>query len=177
MAMKRIALWSVVPGLLVVLALLIVAAVGAQANEETEFGNHNLQGVYEFHADGVVEVNEVYTRGTWEVGRFVADGNGNWTDGVEYSSLLSSSDESIIDLNFTFTGTYEVNPDGTGTAQITVVLPTGDEIEKSLWFVIYGVGKKGIANGFAGGHADADLGGGVHGNSRTHVGTRVEIAK
>lgn len=140
-------------------------------------GNHSLQGSYEFHADGVIEIDGEPTRGIWEVGRFDADGKGNITNGVEYSSLLSSSDETIIDQNFTFEGTYTINADGIGKATVSVTLPNGFVIEKSLWLVLHSVGKNGIANGFAGGHADADLGEGVHGNSRTHVGWRINTSK
>jgi len=130
--------------------------------------------MYEFHADGVLEVAGLPTRGTWEVGRFYADGQGNMTNGVEYSSLLTSADESIIDVPFTFSGTYHVFPDGTAKSHVSVYVPAaGITIEKSLWFVIYDLDERGIAHGFAGGHADADLGGGAHGNSRTHVGRRM----
>jgi len=154
------------------------AGVGVQAGEVIphayEFGNHNLQGLYEFHADGVVEVNGVPTRGIWEVGKFYADGNGNLLSGVEYSNLLSSDNESVIDVPFTFEGTYQINPDGTGKTNVAVFIPAaGITIDKTLWFVIHKVDESGIAQGFAGGHADADLGAGAHGNSRTHIGTRI----
>jgi hypothetical protein len=135
-------------------------------------GNHSLKGVYEFHADGVVEVNGEPKRGFWEVGRFKADGKGTMTNGVEYSSMLSN-DESVIDQNFTFSGTYSVKPDGTATANVTVQIPNGPTIQKKLWFVLHSVGKDGVADGFAGGHADADLGGGTHGNARVHEGNRI----
>ena len=147
------------------------------SSTQDPLGNHSLNGSYEFSADGVIEVNGVPTRGYWETGRFDADGQGNITNGVEYSSLLSSSDEALIDLPFTFSGTYIVNPDGTAKATVAVVLPNGVVINKSLWFVLHSVGKSGIANGFAGGHADADLDGGVHGNTRTHYGWRIITAK
>lgn len=160
------------------LAIVLVAATGvfvlpgsAKAPEARPFGNHSLDGVYEFHADGVVEVDGQPTRGFWEVGRFEADGRGNMLNGVEYSSMLGSG-EDVIDQNFTFAGTYEVRPDGTATADVTVQIP-GGSIQKKLWFVIHSVGRDGIANGFAGGHADADLGGGVHGNARVHEGNRI----
>ncbi|MDX1429384.1 MAG: hypothetical protein R3282_03805 [Rhodothermales bacterium] len=165
--------------ILLVLAGLAGLAVAAKANDadNSGFGNHNLRGAYEFHADGVIEDGNGYIRGTWEVGRFDSDGEGNWTNGVEYSSLLSSSDETVINQFFTFHGTYEINPDGTGTAHVTVVVNPDLTIEKDLWFVIHSVGMDGIANGFAGGHADADLGDGVHGNSRTHVGWRMDLSR
>lgn len=158
-------------------AVLAVFAVRAQADNPKGYGNHSLNGTYMFHADGVVE-NESggYVRGTWEVGRFEADGQGNMTNGVEYSSLLSSSDAGVIDQNFTFSGTYQVYPDGTAKAHVTVVVNPQFSIEKDLWFVIHSVGKDGIADGFAGGHADADLGGGAHGNSLSPVGWRIDTS-
>lgn len=174
--MTRIALRSLVAVLVGSLALVAWAAAGPQTTATAGFGNHTLNGAYEFQADGVVEVNGVPTRGFWEVGRFNADGNGNITDGVEYSSMLSG-DEAVIDQNFTFSGTYTVNPDGTATGEVTVVVAPGVEIKKKLWLIVHSVGKDGIANGFDGGHAGADLGGGVHGNARSHVGHRMEIAK
>ena len=174
--MTRIALGSLIAVLVVSLALVGWAAAGQQTTATVGFGNHTLNGAYEFQADGVVEVNGVPTRGFWEVGRFNADGKGNITDGVEYSSMLSS-DEAVIDQNFTFSGTYTVNADGTATGEVTVVVAPGVEIEKKLWLIVHSVGRDGIANGFDGGHADADLGDGVHGNARSHVGHRIEIAK
>ena len=175
--MRRIVLSSLIAVLVLSLALVGWATAGPETEAAAGFGNHTLNGAYEFHADGVVEVNGVPTSGIWEVGRFNADGKGNITDGVEYSSLLSSSDEATIDQSFTFSGTYTVNPDGTATGEVTVVVAPGVEITKKLWLIIHSVGKNGIANGFDGGHAHADLGNGVHGNARSHVGHRIEIAK
>jgi hypothetical protein len=153
-----------------------LADEGGRANA-LALGSHSLCGTYEFHADGVVEVDGVPTRGFWEAGRFDSDCRGNLTNGVEYSSLLTSSAEKVIDQNFTFSGTYIVRDDGTAKASVKVVIAPGVVIEKSLWFILYGIGKDGIANGFAGGHADADLGNGVHGNTRTHVGSRIVASR
>jgi len=175
--MTRIVLSSLVAVLVVSLGLVGWATAGPQTTATGGFGNQTLKGAYEFQADGVVEVNGVPTRGFWEVGRFEADGMGNIENGVEYSSLLSSDNEAVIDQNFTFSGTYTVNPDGTATGEVTVVVAPGVEITKKLWLIIHSVGKDGIANGFDGGHADAGLGPGVHGNTRSHVGHRIEIAK
>lgn len=161
-----------------VVAVLAGFAIQVKADSKSGLGNHSLQGTYMFQADGVVE-NESggFIRGMWEVGRFEADGNGNMTNGVEYSTLLSSSDADVIDQSFTFSGTYQVNPDGTAKAHVTVIVNPELTIEKDLWFVIHSVGKDGIANGFGGGHADANLGGGVHGDSLTHVGWRIVSSK
>jgi hypothetical protein len=165
---------------LVSITLVVAALAGfatrAQADSNKGFGNHNLQGTYMFHADGVVE-HDGYVRAMWEVGRFEADGKGNIINGVEHSSLLSSSDPDKINQPFTFTGTYQVNPDGTAKGHVTVIVGPQLTIEKDLWLVIHSVGKDGIANGFAGGHADAEIGGGEHGNSQSHVGWRVELSE
>ena len=169
---------SGVRSLSVVLAVLGATLIGvfvvpgaAKPDAQRPLGNHTLNGVYEFHADGVVEVDGKPTRSFWEVGRFEADARGNMRNGVEYSSMLSN-EESQIDQNFTFSGTYSVRPDGTATADVTVVIP-GGTIQKKLWFVVHSVGRDGIARGFAGGHADADLGNDVHGNSLVHEGNRI----
>lgn len=158
------------------LAVVALAGAGTRGKGTETFGNHNLNGLYEFHADGAVEVNGTPTRGFWEVGRFRADGKGHITDGIEYSSMLSE-DEEQIDRPFTFEGTYEVHPNGVATGEVTVVVAPGVEIEKKLWLIIHSVGKDGIANGFDGGHAEADLGGGAHGNALSHVGHRMVTAK
>jgi hypothetical protein len=60
---------------------------------------------------------------------------------------------------------------------VTVIVNPDLTIEKDLWFVLHSVGKNRIANGFAVGHADADLGTGVHGNSQTHVGWRMDLSE
>jgi hypothetical protein len=171
---KRIALLLVGLAVSVTLAGFTVASAGDK--DTRVFGNHNLNGLYEFRADGVVEAAGVPTRGFWEVGRFEADGKGNITNGKEYSSLLSSGDEGAIDQFFTFEGTYHVNPDGIATGEVTVTIAPGVEITKKLWLIIHSVGRTGIANGFDGGHAHADLPDGSHGNARSHVGHRVLIA-
>ena len=167
-------------GLIVVAALsitivgmLVMPGAAKRKDSRVALGNHSLKGVYEFHADGVVEVNGEPTRGFWEAGRFEADGKGNMINGVEYSSMLSG-DESVINQPFTFSGTYSIKPDGTATADVVVVIPGGIRIEKRLWFVIHSVGRDRIADGFAGGHSHADLGGGTHGNARVHEGNRIQ---
>ena len=174
----RKALLAITAMLCVGLAVVLALAEFAGADTEARgFGNHNLKGLYEFHADGALEVDDKPTRGIWEVGRFKADGRGRITDGKEYSTLLSSSNEEVIDRNFTFEGTYKVHPDGVTTGEVTVQVAPGVEIKKRLWLIIHSVGKDGIANGFDGGHAHADLGEGAHGNTLSHVGHRIVTAK
>lgn len=138
------------------------------------FGNHNLDGIYAFRADGVIEADGLPTRGMWEIGRFVADGQGNMTQGVEYSSMLSAHDEDVIDIPYSFEGSYEIGPDGLGKGVVSVFIPAvGITIDKTIWFVVFDLDNRGIAHGFAHGHADAELGPEVHGNARTHVGRRM----
>lgn len=175
--MKRIAILVLVCGATVLLALAAFAGAGTNDDADPRFGNHTLKGLYEFHADGALEVDDKPTRGIWEVGRFKADGRGRITDGKEYSTLLSSGNEEVINRNFTFEGTYEVHPDGVTTGEVTVQVAPGVEIKKKLWLIIHSVGKDGIANGFDGGHAHADLGEGAHGNTLSHVGHRIVTAK
>jgi hypothetical protein len=174
--MKRIAMLTLAVAAASVLVVIGFAGSGAQGRATATFGNHNLNGLYEFQADGMVEVNGEPRRGFWEVGRFRADGAGRITGGIEHSSMLSE-DEETIDRPFTFEGTYQVHPTGVATGNVTVVVAPGVEIRKKLWLILHSIGKRGIANGFDGGHAHADLGGGTHGNALTHVGHRVEIAK
>lgn len=179
MKMKALMFLILVLGIALVVAGLTGFAPNALAKDQgkkVEIGNHSLMGMYEFHADGLLEIEGVPPRGMWETGRFEADGKGNITNGVEYSNMLSSSDERIIDQPFTFTGTYVVNPDATAKATVDVYVPaSGITIKKTLWFVLHSVDKKGIAHGFSGGHADAILGEGVHGNASSHVGSKIDL--
>ncbi len=175
--MKRNLLVVLISGVLLSLAFVGLAEAGSRDEPKAGFGNHNLKGLYEFRADGVVEINGNPSRGFWEVGRFEADGRGNITSGKELSTMLSSSDETVIDKPFSFRGTYTVHPDGTATGEVTVLVAPGFEIKKKLWLVIHSVGKEGIAMGFDGGHADADLGNGVRGNARSHAGHRMVTGK
>ncbi len=146
----------------------------AENPSRSTFGNHNLNGIYSFRADGAIEVDGIHARGMWEVGRFEADGHGNMTNGVEYSSMLSADDESIIDIPYTFSGTYEIDENGMGKGEVAVYVPAaGITILKKLWFVVFDLDSRNIAHGFAHGHADAELGPGIHGNARTHVGRRM----
>ena len=154
-----------------------LAAADESGSSKRTIGNHTLQGTYEFRADGVVEINGEPKRGFWEVGRFHTDGRGKIAQGTEYSSLLSSHDEETIDKPFTFTGTYSVRPDGTATGQVAVTIAPGVVINKKLWLIVHSIGKDGIANGFDGGHAMADLGNGMHGNARSHAGHRIRTAR
>ncbi len=63
-----------------------------------------------------------------------------------------------------------------GKAHVTVDVAPGLRIEKTLWFIVHSVGKDGIADGLIAGHVDADIGGGEHGNTRSHVGWRMDLS-
>ena len=149
---------------------LLLAAPGSGAKQG--IGNHSLSGNWSFGADGTLEDDGKPGRGFWEVGRFTADGEGNMTGGVEYSNMLSD-DESVVNQPFAFEGTYEVKPDGTGTAEVDVTLPNGAVITKTLWFVLNDV-RGGVAHGMYGGHLHADLGEHVDGRAGLHYGMRID---
>ena len=76
------------------------------------FTNHDFEGDYAIHLDGVLTSPGASSVAAYDaaVGRFTADGAGNITQGTR----TLSANGTIIDE--TFTCTYNVNPDGTGTA-------------------------------------------------------------
>lgn len=82
---------------------------------QTSFSNHSIHGAYGFVVDGVV-INQNTAANTHAVsiGRFIADGEGNISDGVR--TLNSGGDVQ----NQTFTGTYTVYSNGTGSVRIQV---------------------------------------------------------
>lgn len=84
----------------------------AQAWADEGFTDRDFKGDYAFHLDGVLTSSgsSAVTAYDAAVGRLTADGAGNITQGTR--SL--SANGRIIDE--TFTCTYNVNPDGTGTA-------------------------------------------------------------
>ena len=74
------------------------------------FSNRDFKGDYAFHLNGVLTSSGTSVVYDAAVGRFRADGAGNISQGTR--SL--SANGAIIDE--TFTCTYNVNPDGRGTA-------------------------------------------------------------
>ena len=113
--MKR-SVWSVV---LVVAVLGLVAPV-AEAddsnNHDGRFSNRDVQGPYAFAFDGWAVLPGVGMVPAAATGRFAADGRGNITDAVRTLVLAGTP------LHQTFTCSYNVNPDGTGSAEC-IVLP------------------------------------------------------
>jgi hypothetical protein len=130
----------------------------APAWADEGFNNRDFRGDYAFHLDGVLissSGTSAVTAYDAAVGRLTPDGAGNITQGTR--SL--SANGRIIDE--TFTCTYNVNPNGTGTATCTfsvfgsttldlVLLNDGDEFYFNLTGmpnttgkpVIQGVGKR-----------------------------------
>jgi hypothetical protein len=121
------------------------------------FTNRDFKGDYAFHLTGVLTSpgTSAVTAYDTAVGRFTADGAGSITQGTR--SL--SANGTIIDE--TFTCTYNVNPDGTGTAACVfsvfssttldiVLVDDGDEFYFNLTNmpnttgrpVIQGIGKR-----------------------------------
>ena len=150
--------------------VLVLGASGTAAKQG--LGNQSFVGRWAFGADGVIEHDGKPGRSFWEAATFTVDGNGHMTGGKEFSNLISD-DPAVIDQPFTFEGTYNVNPDGTGRADVDVTLPNGAVISKSVWFVLSDI-RKGEAYGFVGGHTHAELGEAVHGNAGLHFGRRIE---
>ena len=124
---------------------------------EEGFTNRDFKGDYAFHLDGVLTSSGTPVVAAYDaaVGRLTADGAGNITQGTR--SL--SANGTIIDE--TFTCTYNVSPDGTGTATCTfsvfglttldiVLVDDGDEFYFNLTGmpsttgkpVIQGIGKR-----------------------------------
>jgi hypothetical protein len=169
-AKRRIALGLVVVAgaSVAVLGLLFTPGTGAKSSID----NSSFVGRWSFGADGVIERDGTPGRGFFEVGVFHVDGKGKMTGGVEYSNLLTD-DDAVVDQPFTFEGTYDVRPNGTGRARVAVTLPNGAVINKTLWFVLNDF-KKGEAHGMYGGHLHAELGENVDGRAGLHHARRIE---
>ena len=84
----------------------------APSRADEGFTNRDFKGNYAFHLDGVLTSLGTPVAAAYDaaVGRFTADGAGNITHGTR----TLSANGTIIDE--TFTCTYNVNLDGTGTA-------------------------------------------------------------
>jgi hypothetical protein len=81
------------------------------------FSLRDWHGAYSFHFDGVALRGDTGALIAYlsAIGQLVADGSGNFTSGTR-----SITDNTTV-RNETFTGTYTVNPDGTGHAVLTIV--------------------------------------------------------
>ena len=111
------------------LTCLTVAAVDAAPG----FSNKDIDGATTFEFDGFVTVpvpgGGTATVPAAAIGRFVADGNGNITDGVRTLVVGGTT------LRQTFTCSYDVNADGTGAATCNV-LTGGAPSTETFDFVI-----------------------------------------
>jgi hypothetical protein len=129
----------------------------APAWADEGFTNRDFNGDYAFHLDGVLTSSGTPVVGAYDaaVGRFTADGAGHISQGTR---SLSANGKIIEE---TFTCTYNVNSDGTGTAKCAfsvfgpstlaiVLLDDGDEFYFSVINmprtigkpVLQGVGKR-----------------------------------
>lgn len=90
-----------------------------EEDERGEFSNSDLRGPYGFSFDGFVtltlEDGSPLTIPVTAVGRLVADGEGGAPEG---SRTLNFG--GLVILEQVASGTYQVNPDGTGTFQVEV---------------------------------------------------------
>ena len=90
---------------------------------QTSFSNHSIRGAYGFAIDGLlVNHNAGTNTPATSIGRFIADGKGNIAGGVR---TLNSGGEV---QEQTFTGTYTVHSNGTGSVRIQVSTLGTDEI-------------------------------------------------
>ena len=119
-----------------VLALICLIAPLARADasddqggsSQAEFSVRDVQGATAFAFDGFATVGAVVAPAA-AVGRFVADGRGHLNDGVRTLVVGGTT------LHQTFTCTYTVNSNGTGSA-ICVVMTGAVPSDESFDFVI-----------------------------------------
>jgi hypothetical protein len=80
-----------------------------------DFDPHDWRGAYSFHFDGVAinSTSRAFVANLAAIGRFDADSAGNFSNGTRSLTFGTAI------LEQTFTGTYTVNPDGTGHAKLT----------------------------------------------------------
>ena len=111
---------TVLVGLLFALALPLASKVYASGPFATSYSNASLTGVYGYSLDGWGSTNRggVLNTSLDVVGVMWFDGNGNFAfhDTVDLGGTLFQrgiADNPIV-------GTYNVNPDGTGTMQFVV---------------------------------------------------------
>jgi len=108
---------------LLVLGLILVAGLPC-AGAERAFTNADVRGPYGFFLEGTINtVGPVAA-----IGFFVADGNGTLADGTRTISVNGAV------LRQTFTCTYTVNPNGTGSAECTIL--SGGSGKETFDFVL-----------------------------------------
>jgi len=102
-------------------ALVLVSQIASlpSATADQIFKDRDLKGQYGFSFDGTVGGMPVAA-----IGALQADGDGNIAKGVR---ILSIGGTTPVVLTHTFTCTYAVNPDGTGSANCLVIETGGTE--------------------------------------------------
>jgi hypothetical protein len=116
----------------ITLFTLVTLATIPRANAEA-CSEHSLKGSYGYTVTGnIVQNTGPFLAGPFvAVGRIVFDGN----HGV--STVRSLNDDGVVLQNDSGTGTYKVNPDCTGSFNITVG-PPGNQFELKLDIVLDG---------------------------------------
>jgi hypothetical protein len=113
----------------------LVAPVSARADEE-EFTVGSVRGSYGFSWDGTVGAGTSGAVPAAAVGLLVADGEGNFTEAVRTLTVNGSVSRQ------TATGTYTVNPNGTGSAVLHVNFGAGPLVTETFEFVIVKGGRE-----------------------------------
>jgi len=110
----RLAAW--IAGLLVLVMIGWIGSTGNALAADDDGGTPNalLKGRYSFPI-------EVTGNRSFGVGVFTADGRGNITEGIRI--LVSPVHSTGPPVRHLFTGSYSINPDGTGTAVIVTTDP------------------------------------------------------
>lgn len=112
----------------IILSLLMFALACGSGNSrivtsppQGKFSNASLKGQYTYSLSGVEEIGATGSSASFtEGGVFTADGSGNITNGTDDFSQNGSFGSA------TFTGTYSINNDGTGTLVFTFTNGTGN---------------------------------------------------
>jgi hypothetical protein len=102
------------PSLLIMGLIWLLTSVPS-ARADDEFTNADVRGSYGFSLDGTILGTGPGTGPVAAVGFFEADGKGNLTDGVRTLAVSGAV------LHQTFTCTYTVNPNGTGSAVCSIL--------------------------------------------------------
>jgi hypothetical protein len=114
-------------GIVAVLCFVHFGVSGANAKGKPDFSNASLQGSY-----ALVGTGGAHNAGS--VGITVFDGKGKATRSLLLNQAAQGGGREVIPI--TAAGTYEVNPDGTGSAVLTNVLPDGSAVTFDFDFVI-----------------------------------------
>ena len=113
-------------------AMAILSTAYADSSEDdtpSKFGLQALKGDYGFMLEGVaIDSMDNTLVPAVAIGRFSADGQGNLVSGVRTLNTGGDVQDEI------FTGTYTVNPDGTGkvTIYVSTLLPDGSSVPVTI---------------------------------------------